>query len=277
MSATLKNLVAGRPDLRIKRGRVRKARPVRASKADELWYKANLRALVGRLRESTNERLLPVLARYKDRYAPAIATDAIYEDEINATLNGLASAFGGLDDFAARLAAEAVRKNLTSVDERLSKSLKSAVGIDVKNVMRPSEALQIKMAAANKVNVELIKSIPQQYFDRISAAVKSNIEAGVRYESLIAQIQEIGGVTESRANLIARDQTSKMNSAFNEARQTDMGIESYEWIGSDDERERDSHRENNGKIFRWDSPPPETGHPGEDINCRCSASAIFEF
>lgn len=33
---------------------------------------------------------------------------------------------------------------------------------------------------------------------------------------------------------------------------------------------RDSHQENNGKIFAWDNPPP-TGHPGEDYGCRCKA------
>lgn len=33
---------------------------------------------------------------------------------------------------------------------------------------------------------------------------------------------------------------------------------------------RSTHAANTGKIFAWDNPP-ETGHPGEDYNCRCTA------
>lgn len=44
----------------------------------------------------------------------------------------------------------------------------------------------------------------------------------------------------------------------------------YVWRTKEDEKVRRSHRENNGKVFAWDSPP-ETGHPGEDYGCRCIA------
>ena len=29
--------------------------------------------------------------------------------------------------------------------------------------------------------------------------------------------------------------------------------------------------EKDGKTFRWDTPPDDTGHPGEDYGCRCTA------
>ena len=44
----------------------------------------------------------------------------------------------------------------------------------------------------------------------------------------------------------------------------------YVWRTRGDEKVRTSHRPNDGRIFSW-SEPPETGHPGEDYNCRCSA------
>ncbi len=47
----------------------------------------------------------------------------------------------------------------------------------------------------------------------------------------------------------------------------------YIWRTQEDGNVRSSHRENNGKIFSWDSPPP-TGHPGEDFNCRCWAEPL---
>jgi hypothetical protein len=44
----------------------------------------------------------------------------------------------------------------------------------------------------------------------------------------------------------------------------------YIWRTRGDPQVRRSHMENNGKVFPWDNPP-ETGHPGEDYNCRCIA------
>lgn len=44
----------------------------------------------------------------------------------------------------------------------------------------------------------------------------------------------------------------------------------YVWMTAGDEKVRPSHAANDGKIFRW-SDPPATGHPGEDIHCRCIA------
>ncbi len=44
----------------------------------------------------------------------------------------------------------------------------------------------------------------------------------------------------------------------------------YIWRTSGDSKVRASHAANNGKVFVWGNPP-ETGHPGEDYNCRCTA------
>jgi hypothetical protein len=50
----------------------------------------------------------------------------------------------------------------------------------------------------------------------------------------------------------------------------------YIWRTSGDDKVRSSHAANNGKIFAWDNPP-ETGHPGEDYNCRCWAEPYYGF
>ena len=54
-----------------------------------------------------------------------------------------------------------------------------------------------------------------------------------------------------------------------------MGIEEYRWRTSKDERVRATHAANEGKVFRWDTPPAETGHPGNDVQCRCDARPII--
>lgn len=49
----------------------------------------------------------------------------------------------------------------------------------------------------------------------------------------------------------------------------------YVWRAQRDERVRPSHRVRDGRIFSW-SNPPDTGHPGEDYNCRCEAIPYVE-
>lgn len=42
----------------------------------------------------------------------------------------------------------------------------------------------------------------------------------------------------------------------------------YIWLTQGDSKVRESHKENEGKIFSYENPPP-TGNPGEDYGCRC--------
>lgn len=80
---------------------------------------------------------------------------------------------------------------------------------------------------------------------------------------------------QSRYEFIARDQTSKLIGELDRLRQQQIGVDEYDWATSADERVRPTHRSKNGKRFRWDEPPPETGHPGEDYQCRCVARAVI--
>jgi SPP1 gp7 family putative phage head morphogenesis protein len=143
---------------------------------------------------------------------------------------------------------------------------------------RTSVDAAMRMQIAN--NVDLIKSIPREYFARLADDIYDNIVNAKRWEVLADTINETiaydAGITKSRADLIARDQTGKMNGAFMQERQTSVGITSYQWQTAGDERVRPTHADNDGQIFSWDDPPEETGHPGHDVNCRCVALAQFE-
>lgn len=126
-------------------------------------------------------------------------------------------------------------------------------------------------------NVELIKSIPEQLLDQVERIVVPNVEAGVRVEELKTQIQKRFEVSASRAKLIARDQVGKWNGQLVKERQQALGIGSYTWSTSKDERVRVDHAALEGKVFSYDNPPiidvrtGRRGNPGEDYQCRCSA------
>lgn len=132
-------------------------------------------------------------------------------------------------------------------------------------------------------NVSLITTLDETHFGKIEQAILRNVQTGMigkdvteAVQDIIDNVEDIEGSSEARADLIARDQTSKFNSSLNEARQTEVGVNKYVWSTSLDERVRESHAEKEGEVFSWDDPPADTGHPGQDIQCRCVALPYFD-
>jgi len=129
-------------------------------------------------------------------------------------------------------------------------------------------------------NVALIESIPAQFFAEIETKVKDAVSSGRLTRDVVKEIQGRYGVAESRAKLIARDQIGKLNGDLTKQRQTSLGIESYIWSTSRDERVRDMHRDLEGTEHRWDDPPVtnpqgDRNHPGGDFQCRCVAVGVL--
>lgn len=276
----LRHIVGAMPHgqrLRKRKGRLLK--PVKPSYKVELWYKQQLLAVVDHLRQIAREELLPDLRNMEPLYAKAtdgLALDRLPRRPLETSFRRMVERVGGIEKTAKRLAALAAQRSVDTVDERLKASIKSSVGIDITPLLSQSGPVMDALNAATQANIELITSIPDQYFEKLDDAVTKNMERGMRYEDLAKEVERIGDVTESRAKLIARDQTSKMNGSFNQARQTSLGIDKYVWQTSGDERVRPDHADNDGKLFNWNDAPAETGHPGHDVNCRCVAIPYFD-
>lgn len=124
-------------------------------------------------------------------------------------------------------------------------------------------------------SIELVENAQRVYSEQVREIFGNPDNFGVRVEELQKMLQERGDVSESRAELIARDQTLKTLGGINEARQKDAGVDSYTWSTSLDERVRPDHEELEGQVFSWGSPP-EPGHPGEDFQCRCVAIPVID-
>lgn len=252
-------------------------RPIVPNAANQLWYTHELLRIVKFLRTQAHQHILPALRQSSQHLTGdgVVVGDAM-PASVGAALNSMARSFGGIQFTAQRLAQLAVRRNQETVDAKLTAAIKDAVGVDVGAVLGGDGRIRQAMAAATRANVELITSIPYEYLDKLEKNITKNFVEGGRYEKLTDIVSHVADVTETRAKLIARDQTSKMNSSFNQVRQTELGIEKYEWQTSHDERVRETHAENDGKVFAWADPPDETGNPGEDINCRCNAIPYFD-
>jgi len=111
----------------------------------------------------------------------------------------------------------------------------------------------------------------QDMMDTASRAVRS----GRPNREVRAELRKRFEISDRRARTIARTEISQLNAQITRERQREVGIEGYYWITSGDERVRDEHEERNGEFFEWDNPP-EDGHAGESVNCRCSARAAVD-
>ncbi len=190
------------------------------------------------------------------------------------------------DDIAARWQ--------SSVDERtriaMQSALQRSLGVDIRAIVDdPTVADALAMGGHEAAS--LIKTIPGEYLGQVARAVADNFQGVDLPEgrSLLEQIQHLGQVDRKRARLIARDQTSKLTGVLNRTRQNSIGISEYIWRTVKDNRvvgkpggrypkpskAHGNHYERDGKVFRWDSPPPD-GHPGWAIQCRCYAEPVVD-
>lgn len=118
-------------------------------------------------------------------------------------------------------------------------------------------------------NVQLMVDAGRDYARDVASVLDDPDSWGLRVEELARKIEARAGVAESHAELIARDQTLRLNGQINSTRQQAAGISDYIWSGVLDERERDTHVAHEGQRFAWAVPPADTGNPGDDILCRC--------
>jgi SPP1 gp7 family putative phage head morphogenesis protein len=134
------------------------------------------------------------------------------------------------------------------------------------------------MAQLQAEQVKLIKSLPLEAAQRVHELAVNAIPGGRRASSFEADILATGHVTEARARLIARTETTRATSNLMQARAQYAGSDGYVWRTSGDFDVRPSHNVMEGRYVRWGHPPTLdglVGHAGCLPNCRCFAEPIF--
>lgn len=257
-----------------KRGRKAKAKPVRVSRKLELDYTRALLQIVEDMHSDTVKALMPLIEQSNVGDSVMVA-DSIFSDfktAFSKTANTVKAKVSGI---AEALAKTVVSKQGQQSDNQLSEMILSKTGIDFSGLMSDS-VLKEAVDEAVAANIALINSIPQQYLDRVEQAVMASLQAGTLNDTLADDLLKIEGVTKNRAKLIARDQLGKINSRLSQIRQQSLGITHYFWSTSHDERVRDRHRRWDGDLIAWDNPPID-GHPGQAVQCRCTAIPDLDF
>lgn len=214
----------------------------------------------------------------------ALPTMDAWADRIIAALSSVSQQWvQGFTEQYERMARRTVSMAEAESTDAFVKSVNEAVGVDM-SAMLQQEGMEDYVEAATKQNAQLIKSIPERFFAGIESAVLGGVRGGDAPTKIAQRIREQSGVSRRKAELIARDQTSKLTSEITERRQKQAGIKYFQWVTSKDERVGDDHRRAAKRdvgfgpgIYRWDRPPPE-GVPGNSTrpNCRCVAVPRFE-
>lgn len=174
-------------------------------------------------------------------------------------------------------------------DKEFNKQLEKSINVSIKEQADWWESMSDSWADNN---YNLIRSNASAFTSKINTIVEQAVVNGTSPSELKKEIQRATtGLSDAKCKLLARDQIGKLQGQISQAQMTEVGLEMYIWSTSGDERVRDSHREMEGLLCRWDDSSvysPDGGktwidrpsgaidmHPGQDIQCRCVALAYF--
>lgn len=244
-------------------------------KAAELRYAKALRGMVAKFGEVTKAETAGVVASLPTEERKDAADGSFDVRSLREKIAAIVEE---------TISAGIVRSVLGMVDDHSLADVSRVLGIGPELLV---PGLADAMDVWRRENVQLIRSIGADYLAEVERVVTIATTQGIRAEALAQHLEERLGVASSRAELIAVDQVLKANSQLARERYQRVGITSYRWSTSRDERVRTDHKRlgdmsDAGHVFRFDDPPVvdertgARGNPGTHFRCRCVAIAVLD-
>jgi SPP1 gp7 family putative phage head morphogenesis protein len=259
------------------RYRIKKPAAIGYPVALEIGYRKKVRDTALLLTSLIEKHLMPNLAGLINEAKGERFDD--YTDTLDRIVDTIKTEYGETynEETIRRLASDQANVVSNSHRNRLTRILSNSIGIDV---FLTEPYLATTLNAFTKENVALIESIPTDQLREVQQTVNQAIRSGKTTKDTEKAIRQRWGDVlkdkpKNRAELIARDQNGKLFGQLNHLRQTELGVQKYIWRTVRDARVRGSHADKDGKTFSWNKPPFDTGHPGEDFQCRCWAEPIL--
>lgn len=242
------------------------------------WYDGQLRAVLDEMQAA----ILPAIRKIYGESEPLLGLAADAPSRATLLQRALEK-WGGLwvgklDKLSLDLADKFADKAFTVTETMLKASFRAG-GLSVK--FKPTAASKEAYKAVAAENVALIKSIPAQYAKDVQAQVWASVQKGGDLHALTEGLKAKHGVSQRRAELIARDQNAKAKAVIENVRRKELGIKKAIWMHSHAGKEpRETHVRMNGKSFSlakgmYDSAVKKWILPGEEINCRCVSRAVI--
>lgn len=241
------------------------------NKGIEVWYKKQLQSIV---KEISGDIRDEVLAPYRRsvRYA------------MDSALEGVGHAVDGLVDrwsdkllmLGKKISKEMFKRSNANYDREFKRALRKH-GFTVN--LQMTEYTEKAARDAVAMNTALIRSIGNQYLEKVQTHVWEAVGSGLDAGLLAKNLKHDFDVADRRAKNIARDQISKVNTAIEHARREEVGIKEAIWLHTGGGKEpRQSHIKANGKRYDVSKGLKIDGkyvYPGEEINCKCTSRAVL--
>lgn len=251
-------------------------RSVQPNVGVEMEYRRQMVKLIEQMHRSV---MYWVEAKYRNN-EPAIAMDGPTPSvRLRMIINKLRKQWLKRFDQASVDLARYFAKDVSQRSDAQLKSILKKAGISVE--WRMTAAQKDIMEATVQANVSLIRSIPQEYMKGVEGAVMRSVQTGRDLGALSKELQEKFGVSKRKAALISTDQNNKATSAFQRARQQELGITEAIWMHSHAGVEpRPTHVAMNGKKYdvsqgMWDADEKAYVWPGQLIRCRCTSRPVI--
>ena len=172
-------------------------------------------------------------------------------------------------EMARRAADEAGRMQAN----QLSRQLKALVGVDVHARAKAEDSIVDTFV---NENVALIGGISKRTLDKIARMTVRGLADWTSASELSAKLQKQLGFADDRADMIARDQLSKLNGQLNHARQQELGINRFIWRHNGKSKDpREDHLARDGQVFNYDDFEPDE-LPGQPCNCECVSDPLVD-
>lgn len=246
-------------------------RQVRPNAGIRAWYQKRLDEAIDDMQNSV---VYWLKAAYRDTpFAQDANPATVMRDAMRRLTQRWERHFDAMADDLARRFAD---KSLKASDASLRTAM-GDMGMTVQFTM--SEPMRTAYQGVINENINLIRSIPEQYLTQVETMVMQSVQRGRDLSTLTQDLQSRYGVTKRRAALIARDQNNKATSVMTSARQQSLGVTHGIWRHSHAGAEpRQSHVKADGKEFELAKGMYLDGKwimPGEEVNCRCGWSPVI--
>lgn len=248
------------------------------------WYQKKLRSITRTFTKVCVSRLANLYKRDKNQVSFAQDEDIGVAFEIIADFKDKYIKI--YNKFAENTVRTFVNKTLSNSDKTVAKSIENMNSEELKvkrNIQSPE--IDSTVEAIVSENLSLIKSIPEEFFKKLTFAMSQAVQNGQSLTAFKKQLMKIKGMTERRASMIAKDQSNKAYNAISRRKLQACGVKQFEWIHTGIAKVPRPYHKNvlNHKIFEFDNPPiidPSTkvrGYPAQLINCRCMMRPVVSF
>lgn len=207
-----------------------------------------------------------------------LSEDAAPSDEMQKVLDKLTRQWlGNFDNYGNMALKDFVESMFHTSQLSLFQALQLA-GFTVKQ--KTTAAMKDAIAAAIQENIQLIKSIPQDYLNEVQGVVMRGYTRGRDLQYIERELNKIYPGVEDWVKLIARDQSNKLTSVASRTQHMELGLYKAEWMHSHaGKKPRPEHVAVDRKEFDLREGMYILGKwtfPGEEINCRCTYRVLLD-